>query len=160
MPLIVPHTFITALKALKRNKMRSALDGPGRDHRRGGGNRHDGNRQGLEERPAKNHCQHGCKHAIGPIRGGHQRRRELRLRQRDDAHTARRRRNRPPMSGRGRRCAHCPHAVRKSSTGTATGCPCKSAAPRRRSWWSAIGTIWPKGRCSPTATCSQPPRCA
>ena len=42
--------------------------------------------------------------------------------------------------------------ARRSSTATATGCPCRSAAPRRPFWPSAIGRICPKATCSPIAT--------
>ncbi len=67
MPLLVPHTFITAFKALKRNKMRSCAFSLGRYNRRGRGYRHDGNRPGFQDCPAKDHCQHGGQHAFSPI---------------------------------------------------------------------------------------------
>ena len=41
LPMLIPPTWRTALGALRRNKMRCGADGPGRDHRRGGRDRHD-----------------------------------------------------------------------------------------------------------------------
>ena len=45
----------------------------------------------------------------------------------------------PAVSRRQRRGPASSGPARKSSTATATGCPSRSAAPRRRSWSSAIG---------------------
>ncbi len=48
----------------------------------------------------------------------------------------------------------------RSSTGTATGYPRRSAARHLPIWRYAIGKSSPKARCSPTATCATAARCA
>ena len=83
-------------------------DRPGRDHRRWRGDCHGRDRPGFENRHAEDDRQHGGQQPAGAIRGGQQRRRELRLRQRVDPHPAGRRRDRAAVPGRHRRGPHRP----------------------------------------------------
>ena len=131
---VLPPTFRTALNALRRNKMRSALSALGVIIAVGRGDCDDGDRSGHQGRAGQADRQHGGEQALDPIRRGRQRRRQFRQRERDDAHSRRTATRSPasarpspmlpPSSGPGRR----------SSTATATGFPCRSAARRRRSW--------------------------
>ena len=66
-------------------------DGPGRDHRRGGRDRHDRNRRRLESGRAENDRQHGRQQRSRVARGSHQRRRQFGRRQPPHAHAGRRR---------------------------------------------------------------------
>ena len=130
LPSLLPATFLTALGRPAAEQDAVGPDGPGRDHRRRRGDRHDGDRPGLEGRPAEDHRQHGRQQPPGPAGRGHQRRRQFGRRQRADAHAAGRRRDRsrsvppsatwPPSSG----------PVRQVVYGNRNWNPSSSAAPR------------------------------
>ena len=77
MHTIIPHTFITALKALKRNKMRSALTALGVIIGVGAVIAMMEIGQGSKTRAAKNNRQHGRKYASDSVRRGHERRCQL-----------------------------------------------------------------------------------
>ena len=106
-------------------------DGPGRHHRRGRGDRHDGDRRRARRPPCRRRiASMGANTLMIQSGRGGQRRRQLRRRQRADAH-ARRTPRRSPASARPSptwRPSSAPG--RRSSTATATGCRCTSTAPR------------------------------
>ena len=100
LPSLFPHTFRTALNALRRNKMRSALTTLGVIIGVGAVIAMMEIGQGSKAAMQKTIASMGANNADDPVRRGRQRRRQLRLRQRADAHPAGRRGDRPPVSGR------------------------------------------------------------
>ena len=74
-------------------------DGPGRDHRRGGRDRHDRNRRRLESGRAEDDRQHGRQQSSRPARRGDERRSQLWRRQPAHAHAGGRRSVGPAVPG-------------------------------------------------------------
>ena len=152
--------FRTALGALRRNKMRSALTTLGVIIGVGAVIAMMEIGQGSTAALQKTIASMGANNLMiqsGAAASGGD---HLRLGQRADAHAAGRRRTRPPVPGDRRGGARRARPRAGRSTGTATGSPCRPSAPRPPTWPCAIGRNWTRATCSPTATCATATRSA
>ena len=106
LPSLFPRTLRTALERAAAQQDAVGPDGPGRDHRRRRGHRHDGDRPRLEGRHAEDHRQHGREQAAGPARARPPAAASASgIGSVHDAHAAGRRGDRPAVSRRRRRGA-------------------------------------------------------
>ena len=135
-------------------------DGPGHDHRRRRGDRHDGNRPRLRSCAAEDHRQHGRQQAADLARRGHQRRRQLGLRQRAETLTPEDATKSSDSVPAVADVAPIVSARGQVVYGNRNWMPMNITARRLPTWSSAIGTTWTKATCSPTATCCAANECA
>ena len=154
------HASAPRLGALRRNKMRSALTALGVIIGVAAVIAMTEIGQGSKIAMQKTIASMGANNLLMSARGGHQRRRQLRRRQRADAHARRTPTRSPAVPGRQRRGPDRPRPrpgrLRQSQLDSQQ----HHRHHARRSWPSATGRTWTKATSSPTATSATAARSA